>query len=62
MAMKKDENILWKEVVKICIESEHMLPGRWPEESDRKLHAATMACDVADTIIARYIEAKAYDW
>jgi hypothetical protein len=62
MKMKKDELELWKSVMMVALESEHMLPERWPEKMERTEYAALLACDIADKVIERYIEAKNYDW
>ncbi|KKN61022.1 hypothetical protein LCGC14_0526480 [marine sediment metagenome] len=60
MSLTKDERELWIEVVKTVLESEHMLPSRWPEEFEQTLFGAKLACDIADTVVERLREAKEY--
>jgi hypothetical protein len=62
MKMKKDEIELWKETVKLVLENPHMLPERWPEKMEKTEFAALLACDIADKVIERLIEAKNHDW
>jgi hypothetical protein len=60
MSLAKEERELWIEVVKIVLESEHMLPSRWPEATEQTLFGAKLACDMADVVVERLREAKEY--
>lgn len=60
MSLIKEEKELWIEVVKIALESEHLLPTRWPEEFEQVTFGAKLACDIADLAVERLREAKEY--
>lgn len=56
MSMNREEKALWKEVMLLCLEQEHLKPKSWPAHGKRNEHAALVACEMADTVILNYRE------